>query len=267
MDSLKEGLKSRLQGSTFLRLYYDLYPQKPLYIPTLFRYLRLSRWVIYLEMRLRMLFFVMRNAGAVRELKPGTDSAGARHLTEVVRHNLMREYFSSRFSRRRSEHLIYLVRAVEAVAPDARVLSIGPKNEGEPLLWRAHGFKHVEAIDLFSYTPWIQLMDMHHMGFPDSRFDVISSGYVVRYSYDIGQCAREMIRVAKNGGVIAIAFSASPAEPDGPEVGAPLRGGIDELLGYFQPHVKHVYWRMEDDNRDETRVPAHTHSLVFSVKK
>jgi ubiquinone/menaquinone biosynthesis C-methylase UbiE len=148
------------------------------------------------------------------------------------------------------------------------VLSIGPKNEGEILLFRAHGFRHVTGADLFSYSPFIKTMDMHHMTFPDNSFDIVNSGWVVRYSYDIAQCAREMVRVAAPGSLMSIAFSGHAEEKDpSPGIGAPLHGGLDELLRHFGPHVGHVYWRLEDHNTDESKVPEHTHSVIFRVKK
>ena len=148
------------------------------------------------------------------------------------------------------------------------MLVIGPKNEGEVLLLKAHGFRNPTAIDLFSYSPLIRLMDMHRTDFADDTFAVVFCAWVVRYSYDIKSWAKELVRVSKNGAHVAIGFTMDPNEKnESAGMGAPLYGGLDELLGYFEGHVDHVYWRLEDGNLDESDVPHHTHSVVFRLKK
>jgi hypothetical protein len=258
---VKKWLKGLLQKLGLLQYYYELYPQRPIYIPSWWAYLKISRWVVYLRFRIRMIYFLVRRG--YQQMSLDHD-----HLVHVVQRNLISSHFAMPFSRRRTEHLIYLFHSITSVNKEGRLLSIGPRNEGDLLLLQAHGFRHVEGIDLFTYSPLIQLMDMHRTTYADNTFDLISSGWAVRYSYDIQKCAREMIRICKNGAHIAIAFSMNPNEQDTlAALATPLRGGIDELLGYFQPHVGYVYWRMEDMNTDETNVPGFTHSVVFRVKK
>jgi SAM-dependent methyltransferase len=189
-------------------------------------------------------------------------------LGHVVAHNLKATQMAVPFARRRTEHLIYILHSIPSVNKNSRLLSIGPRNEGDLLLLRAHGFKNVEGIDLFSYSPLIRIMDMHQMEYPDNTFDLISCGWTVRYSYDIRKCVSEMVRVCRDGAHIAIGFSMDPQESSPPDaIGTLLHGGIDELLGYFGPHVGYVYWRMEDQNRDETNLPECTNSVVLRIKK
>jgi hypothetical protein len=266
----KKQLKPLFQKIGLLEYYYSLYPQQPIYIPTIFSYLRISRWVVYLHFRLRMLYYVIRNG--FRLMRPEAQNTLAdqpkSHLAHVVDRNYRSTHFTLPFSRRRTEHLIYILHSIPSVNKEGKLLSIGPRNEGDLILLQAHGFKNVEGLDLFSYSPRIRVMDMHHMDYPDNTFDIISCGWVVRYSYDIRACVKEMVRVSKDGAHIAIGFSMNPDEgAPPPSIGSLLHGGVDELLGYFQPHVGYVYWRLEDRNMDETNLPEHTNSVVLRVKK
>lgn len=265
VSGVKGFLKERLAGTFLFRWYLNLYAERPLHAETLGRAVALSRWPLAVRMRLRLIYFLIKNR-LTRHAASGPEAGG--HLTRVVDHNYQIDAWT-KFCRRRCEHIIYPLRSIPAVGPESRILSIGPRNEGEILLFHAHGFKHVDSIDLVSYSPLIRVMDMHHMTFADNAFDIVNAGWVVRYSTDLSQCAREMVRVTRPGGLIAIAFTADPAEKSDKHgaMGTALYGGIDELLGYFQPHVDYVYWRLEDHNLDESKVPQHTHSVIFRVKK
>lgn len=253
---------------TLRELYRDFYPQKPLYVQSFREWLRLSRWAVYLRFRARM-FWRMFIKGGIREL-------GGTSYEAVRDWNKTKTYWSSPFARRRSEHLIYLLRAIPLVHADSKILCIGPRNEGELLLLRAHGFKDVQGIDLYSYSPDITLMDMHKMWFSDDTFDVLISSYTVRYSHDFIQCSKEMVRVCKPGGIMAISFSQWDQPGIGYDrslrnvpsvIGTSFYGGTKELQAYFMPHLKHVYWQMDDDDVDESELPRRSHTTIFSVKK
>ena len=115
---------------------------------------------------------------------------------------------------------------------DLRVLSIGPRAEGEIYNLIGYGFrrKNIIGLDLFSYSPYIQVGDMHAMEFPDDYFDVVISGWVLGYSDDKQKCADEMMRVTRKGGVIAIgnAFSTLTREEVEGKVGRWI--GSDEVI-------------------------------------
>lgn len=260
---MKQYLKTVARKYRLLDLYYNLYPQKPLHVEGFLQWLLLSRWAMYLKMRVRMLMYLWLDGFKFDELKIGETS----HLVKVIKQNLYSEYFVSRFCRKRSEHLIYLLKSIPSVKRRGRVLSIGPKNEGELLLFKAHGFKRTEGVDLFSYSPSIAVMDMHNMTFENNTFDVICAGYVVRYSNDIHKFVSEIVRVGKNGAHVAISFSMKKGSLEADSTGTLLYNGIDELLAHFWPYVRYVYWRLEDENTDETELPKNTNSVVFSLKK
>jgi SAM-dependent methyltransferase len=109
----------------------------------------------------------------------------------------------------RSHLLIRPIISIDQVARDIRnlrVLSIGPRVEGEIYNLIGYGFskENVMGLDLFSYSPYIKVGDMHEMDFPDDYFDVVISGWVLGYSDKKQKAADEMLRITKPGGILAI---------------------------------------------------------------
>ena len=127
----------------------------------------------------------------------------------------------------RSHQLLRPIVTIDSVRRNIRsqkILTIGPRVEGEIYNIIGYGFRgrNVTALDLFSYSPLIDVGNMHAMDYPDAAFDVLISGWVLTYSEDMAGCAREMLRVVKPGGVIAIGNTYSPID----------QSGITNILGY-----------------------------------
>ncbi len=93
------------------------------------------------------------------------------------------------------------------------ILIIGPRNESEIFNFYANGFniKNITSMDLFSYSPLIEVGDMHNMSYEDNTFDVVYAGWVMAYSENKAKAIRELIRVVKNKKYIAIGWSVSNA--------------------------------------------------------
>lgn len=166
------------------------------------------------------------------------------------------------FFRSRTEKFMVLLRCIDAVPRDARILVIGPRNEAEILLLSLYGYKltNITGVDLFSYSPLVKCMDMHALGFPDDSFDVVYSAWTLRYAYDLNKACAEIVRVAKPGGVVATGFSDTKIISD--VTGSSIEGGLSELLQAFAPHVGWIYWQ------EVTPVPgAEDVTVMFKVKK
>jgi SAM-dependent methyltransferase len=182
-------------------------------------------------------------------------------LGTVVDHNLGGRW---RIYRDRTERLISVLANVRSLdARRARVLCVGPRNEAELLVMAAHGFrlKHITAIDLFSSSPLIVPMDMHRLEFPDTSFDVVYACYVITHSDDPSRACREMLRVTKDGGLIACAFFVQ-GDPEDPEakagwqrVGADAppqglqdlqEGRLERFKAYFPEGSIFPVWQEED---------------------
>jgi SAM-dependent methyltransferase len=169
-------------------------------------------------------------------------------------------------NRGRTERLMLLMRAIEGFSPKkARMLVVGPRNEAELLLLRGYGFRleNLAAIDLFSYSPAITLMDMHDLKYPDASFDAVYSSFVITYSDDIPKAIKETVRVARHGALIIFAFQHLRAGTDNALGVNRLEGGARELLELFGEHVGHVYWSEDHEYADGSRVC----STMFRLKK
>ncbi|MDP3710355.1 MAG: methyltransferase domain-containing protein [bacterium] len=165
------------------------------------------------------------------------------------------------FARHRIEFLIYILKIIPAKL-EGRTLSVGPRNEGELLLLWMHGFKlkNTVGIDLFSYSPKILVMDIHCMSFEDNSFDTIICAWVLTYCYNLDKAISEIIRVAKNGALVAIGFSIPPPIEKSEPINkvSRLRGGPNELLNLFGTVLDVVYWQREVGGRA---------SVIFRIKK
>lgn len=128
-----------------------------------------------------------------------------------------------------------------------KVLSIGPRSEIEIFYLFSNGFKldNIKAIDLLSYSPYVEVGDMHQMPFSDNSFDVILLGWVLSYSKDWTTVALEIIRSAKHGAIIAISADYSDASTVSPKFNGEATHvqNCDQILDLFSKNLGDVYFR------------------------
>lgn len=186
-----------------------------------------------------------------------TEGAGVAKST--LRHNL-RGMMDLHVER--SIRLIYPIVAYAATARadvrDWKLLTIGPRTEGEIFNLVGHGFRrsNITALDLITYSPWIELGDMHAMSYPDATFDVAMAGWVLSYSDEKQRAADEIARVTKPGGIVAIGIEWGRQSPE--EIAATRTGYIvgsatrlptvDAILALFGDRVDRVYFRSDDQD-------------------
>ena len=173
------------------------------------------------------------------------DSMSRDHLGRVARHNLGSLW---RINRARTERLMHVLPSVGGLdRATASVLVIGPRNEAELLLLASYGFplRNMRAIDLFSTSPKISLMDMHDLEFGDDQFDLVYASFVFAYSDDLERACAEVARVVRGGGFVAAAFVV-PVE-DVPNVAGlrALRGRCASLHAAFGSALEGVLWQEE----------------------
>lgn len=217
----------------------------------------------------RYLWFVgVRRRLSTYDLKTGTDTPVAKH---TISHNLkgLRDLAVNR-----SHLLVRPLSVLETLPVDARILSIGPRSEGELFNLAAHGFtlKNVTGLDLISYSPRVRLGDMHAMRFDDDAFDAVILGWVLAYSEDPARAAREVVRVTRSGGIVAVGVEYSPQSQEdivrelGYLPGASKRiASCEEILGFFGDAVDHVYFNHVVAARDRNRVGSLC--VIFSIVK
>lgn len=223
----------------------------------------------YLVVAARYFWFV-HVRGCMRTLEPGQGAHQA-VARNTVSHNLkgLRDLAVNR-----SHMLVRPLSVVETLQTGSRILSIGPRSEGELLSLAAHGFQweKIEALDLISYSPKVGLGDMHAIPHADGVFDVVIAGWVLAYSESPDIAAQEIVRVTRPGGVIAVGVEYSPQTQEeiiasvGYMPGAQRRiGSCGEILSFFGHAVDHVYYQHTVAPADRGRVG--NFCLIFSVRK
>jgi SAM-dependent methyltransferase len=136
-------------------------------------------------------------------------------------------------------------------------LAIGPRTEMELFALMAAGFhlENISMLDLISYSPYIQVGDMHHMEFENDKFDVVVFGETLAYSQQPEVAVQEILRVAKDRAIVSIVHAASEGHVPlfgGDALPVEKREGLfigttEDMLRYFRPHVGHVYLRCEPE--------------------
>lgn len=164
----------------------------------------------------------------------------------------------------RTQRLIRLLDAVlsckelsgQSLREDARVLCIGPRGESELLLLRIFGFPNVEGIDLVSYSPLVRRMDMHHLDYDASQFDVIFASHSLGKAHDLSEVAKEIIRVTRPGAycVVADSINISCSEI----ARTPFSQGLLDFFEPFRDHLGEMFW--------QERLPDRF-STVFTIRK
>jgi SAM-dependent methyltransferase len=213
-------------------------------------------------------FVIVRRQLRTFDASSATQSAVATH---TVSHNLkgLRDLAVNR-----SHLLVRPLSVIEALRVDADVLSIGPRSEGELFNLAAHGFvfSRIRGLDLISYSPRVALGDMHAAPFEADSFDAVILGWVLAYSENRLLAAREVVRLTRPGGLVAVGVEYSPQSVDeieaelGYQPGSRSRiASCAEILSYFGEAVDHVYYQHTVAERDRGRVGALC--VIFSVKK
>ena len=142
------------------------------------------------------------------------------------------------------------------------VLAIGPRSEIEIFALMGAGFsaERIRAVDLFSYSPYVDVGDMHDLPYPANAFDVVLLGWVLSYSKDQSVVARELLRVCRDGAIIVMAGDYS----DDASVGSTFKKeathmqSCEQLLALFPNHVGRVYFRHDPE-------PEHNVAMVMTV--
>lgn len=159
-------------------------------------------------------------------------------------------------SSRRTLRLLNPLSSLEPVfsnAANLKVLSIGPRTEMELLHLMAIGFPlpNIHAVDLIASSPLIDTGDMHSLPYPDQMFDVVISSWVIGYSKEPQKAIDEMVRVAKNGALVAIGLTYEPSIERGVVENAPTDivgsnyGSAGELQGLLGKNLGRVFFEQD----------------------
>jgi SAM-dependent methyltransferase len=165
--------------------------------------------------------------------------------------------------------MVNAVTSIERVwknMPHLDVLSIGPRSEIEIFAILAAGFeaRRIKALDLFTYSPYIEAGDMHGMPYPDDCFDIVFVGWVLSYSRDQAAAVNEITRVCRNRAIVVIAGDYSDSTRDRPTFNNETTHmqNTGQILELFGNAVDRVYFRHEPELPDIKMVMA-----VFEIQK
>ena len=92
------------------------------------------------------------------------------------------------------------------------ILILGPRYENEIFIAKAFGFKNIYALDTFSYSPLVEIGDMHNMNFQDKFFDAVVCGWTISYSKNPLKAFDEIKRVLKKNGTAIFGLVKSDSE-------------------------------------------------------
>jgi hypothetical protein len=212
-------------------------------------------------------------AGVLRRMR-SLNAPSADIATHTVMHNLkgIKDLAGSRSGK--------LIRPLSVIDPvvhlgsAARILSIGPRTEGELLNLLAHGFcrEQIKALDLISYSPWVDIGDMHAMPYADGSFDVVIVGWTIAYSENPRKAVQEIIRVARDGAVVAVGVEYHPRSVEELEAESGYTAGsrrrirsTQELVELFVDRADKVYFAQDIRPEDEDKLGSIV--LIVSVRK
>ena len=159
-----------------------------------------------------------------------------------------------------SELIFGEIEIIYSINLSSKVLSIGPRNEGELYLIRSLGFKwkNISSIDLISYSPKIKLGDIHQTDYPDNLFDVIICGWVIPYSNNYKKILDEIYRISNNRSILCIGYTFIPEEKDRVRKYKSSENRFNsnnQIIQHYGDKIKHVYFSFDayNDNKDLKR--------------
>lgn len=136
-----------------------------------------------------------------------SDDVGA----DTIKHNLSAFDHTAVFGMaKRMSLLLYPVAALMRGRSEPRVLIVGPRSEDDIFWAKSLGLTDVVGLDLFSYSKYVKVGDVHATGFETGSFDAVLLGWVISYSKTPQRIMLECMRILKPGGFLAVGIEVDP---------------------------------------------------------
>lgn len=161
--------------------------------------LRLARYLLTV---IRLIYFTKKNR--TKKIKKNSKHSKKGTIDRNIKSVLsLRDCYSGE----RSSFFLEKYLCLFQVA-NQKVLLVGPRNEGEIFNFLSKGFKskNVDAIDLFSYSPKIQIKDMHKINEIKKKYDLIYFGFILNYSKKINLVLKKSLKILNQNGMIGISL-------------------------------------------------------------
>jgi SAM-dependent methyltransferase len=170
------------------------------------RLLYMALWVDKLRFELCRLRWRLRKSKL--QFHPSVDNAVGE---QTITYNVSAFEYDAVFGMARRMSLLLFPTA--AILKDhlnsARVLIVGPRTEDDIFWARSLGMFNTIGLDLFSYSPLIQVGDIHNSGIPDQSYDAVLLGWMISYSSEPKKVVGECLRILKPGGLLGIGIESS----------------------------------------------------------
>lgn len=141
------------------------------------------------------------------------DTLGPEVRQSVITHNMSAFKYNAAFGcGNRMTIVLYPLSTLIQEKASAKVLIVGPRTEDDIFLAKALGLENTKGVDLFSYSPYIDLGDCHRLPYQDAEFDAVVLGWVIVYCGDPHLALREAKRVLKPKGYLAIGWEWVPED-------------------------------------------------------
>jgi len=148
----------------------------------------------------------------------------------------------------RMDLLLYPLKAL-SFDSSPKVLIVGPRTEDDIFLAKALGLNDSRGMDLFSYSPHIDLGDIHEPKYDDGKFDAVVLGWVLVYCGNPQKVIEQCRRILKKGGLLAIGWEWVPEDQrkESKIRGNPLNS-IEEISSLIGGSVVFMYDPVRTDN-------------------
>jgi len=199
-------------------------------------------------------------------------------ISNTIRHNV--ESCNPRIAPFRPFGLLGPLVAMDQVLfniGNSKVLIIGPRTEAEILWYISMGFSpaNLYGLDIFSYSEFIEIGDMHDLQYPDSFFDIVVFSWVLGYSRNQKKATDQAVRVLKPNGLIAIGEQWDPAPISeisstmlatrGYSLEGTVTSSASELISLFESYTVKPRFTNEPLDCDKDRVGLI--SVILQVSK
>ncbi len=148
-------------------------------------------------------FFYVKILRKLQTTKKATENS----IDKTISHNFIvfDKFPLTDFAMKRMTNLLNAIGGIESLDADSNFLIIGPRTESDILRLKGLFYaNNISSIDLITYSPWIEIQDMHSIEYEDNQFDCVICGWTISYSNNPTLAMQNMIRVLKDKGFLAI---------------------------------------------------------------
>lgn len=161
------------------------------------------RVIRYLFTITRLVYFALitGNLKSIKESKDAIQSTSSRNKESMLS---FRDCYSGQRSKFFLNNLKTIKNKNEIKMMD--ILIVGPRNEGELFNFYANNFnpEKVDAIDLFTYSPKIKLLDVSDLKKKTKKYDLIYLGFMIAYQKNPKVLIDNLKKSLKPEGLVAV---------------------------------------------------------------